>query len=495
MSKQARWTLVATATILGLASLDTVAVNVALPSVERELHAPVSEGAWVVSAYLLGLVGLVIVAGRVSDQFGRRRTILGGTLGFTAASLLCALAPDTSVLIVARGLQGMAAAFMLAPGRAVLIDAFPRDHWGRALGIGSAVASAAVIVGPMLAGVLTDAASWRWVFLINLPLAILAIYLVATKVAESRDPTASRHLDLPGALVSTLALTSLVLALLEFGGKVGERVPPGIPLAIGVALLVVLVLIERRARSPLVELSLLRRRGYALAGLVRSTSAFTLLALLVVVLLFEQDVLGYSAFEAGASVVPLVGTAVVVGPLVGIVVDRTGVTGPLFAGLAIMLAGLGLMLGADTETEYAYLLAVLLVVGVGNQVIANASNVMAMDAAGRDKAGQASGMLSLFRRGGGLLGVVLATLVFSVVAREAIEQRVGGQPPLAAAVQGVLHDDLDHDAPGALLARAHRGTAAAVVSHASADGLSAVVLMALLLMASVSVITAVVWRR
>ncbi len=495
MSKNARWTLVATSAILALASLDTVAVNVALPALERDLHAPVREGAWVVAAYLLGLVGLVIVAGRVSDQFGRRRTIVAGTVGFAVSSLLCGLAPDTSVLIAARGLQGISAAFMLAPGRAVLVNAFPRDHWGRALGIGAAVASGAVIAGPMLAGLLTDAASWRWVFLINLPLALVALALVLTKVAESRDRTATRHLDLPGAAVSTLALTSLVLGLLELGGKVGGRVPPAVPLAIGCALLVVFFLIERRAPSPLIELSLLRRRGYALATMVKVASSFTILSLLIVVLLFEQDVLAYSALGAGASVVPLVGTALVAGPLSGVLIDRFGPTGPLFSGLGLMLVGLAVMLGTDAHVGYAYLLAVLLAVGFGNQVVANTTNVMAMDAAGRDKAGQASGMLTLFRRGGGLLGVVLASLIFTIVARDAIEQRLDAPPPLPARAQAMLQRDLDRDAPGALFVRSHRGPAAHVVGDASTEGFFAVVLMALVLMGVVSLVTLVLWRR
>jgi MFS family permease len=185
VGRNALWTLVATSATVGLSTLDTVAVNVALPTLERDLHAPVTEGAWLVSSFFLAVLAFVAVAGRVADQFGRRRTLMFGTAIFSGASLLCAIAPDAGWLIAGRAVQGVGAAFMVAPARAVIVNAFPRAYWGRALGATTALASATVFGGPILAGAVIDAASWRWVFLINLPLAALALWLLQSALPHA----------------------------------------------------------------------------------------------------------------------------------------------------------------------------------------------------------------------------------------------------------------------------------------------------------------------
>jgi MFS family permease len=226
LDRNALWTLVATSAAVGLSTLDTVAVSVALPTLERDLNAPVTEGAWIVSSFFLAVLAFVVVAGRVADQFGRRRTLMFGTAVFTCASLLCAIAPDAGWLIAGRAVQGVGAAFMVAPARAVIVNAFPREYWGRALGVTTALASATVFGGPILAGAVTDAASWRWVFLINLPLAALALWLLATKVAESRDPSVSRVLDVRGAAVLATSMTLVVFGLLGLGGEAPAGLSP-----------------------------------------------------------------------------------------------------------------------------------------------------------------------------------------------------------------------------------------------------------------------------
>ena len=341
----ALWTVVAVAATVGLSTLDTVAVNVALPTLERDLDAPVTEGAWSVSSFFLAVLAFVVVAGRVADQFGRRRTLMFGTAVFTGASLLCAIAPDAGWLIAGRAAQGVGAAFMVAPARAVIVNAFPRAHWGRALGVTTALASATVFAGPIVAGAVIDAASWRWVFLINLPLAALALWLLASKVAESRDPTASRVLDVRGAAVLATAMTLVVPGLLGLSGEAPAGLCPAIALAGGVVLLAACWGLERRTATPLIDFDLLHRRNFALGCIVELASRFALLGLLIVVLLFEQDVLGYSALGAGASIIPLTGTALVVGPAGGLAVDRWGTTGTLFSGLVLMAGGLALLLG------------------------------------------------------------------------------------------------------------------------------------------------------
>jgi EmrB/QacA subfamily drug resistance transporter len=491
----APWTLVAVAATVGLSTLDMVAVNVALPTLERDLHAPVTEGAWIISSFFLAVLAVVVVAGRVADQFGRRRTLMLGTATFMVASLLCAIAPDATWLIAGRALQGVGGAFMIAPARAVIITAFPREYWGRALGITTALASATVFVGPVVAGALTDAASWRWVFLVNLPLAAVALWLVGARVAESRDPTATRVLDVRGAAVLATAMSLVVVGLLSLGGKAPAGLSPAIVLAAGAALLILFWALERRTPSPLIDLGLIRRRDFAFGCAVKLTSRFALFGLLIVVLLFEQDVLGYSALGAGASIIPLMGMALIVGPVSGAVVDRRGIPVPLFAGLGLMMAGLGLLLGAGEGTAYAYLLVAFLAVGIGCETLSTTTNVMALEAVGRAKSGQASGMLALFRRGGGLLGVVVAVLVFSLVARDEIAARLDRPPPPPPAANARLERDLRLYSPDALFSRAHRGIGAKVVRTGSTAGLRAAVLVCLALLVVTTLVTLVVWLR
>jgi EmrB/QacA subfamily drug resistance transporter len=491
----ALWTVVAIAATVGLSTLDTIAVNVALPTLERDLDAPVAEGAWMVSSFFLAVLAFVVVAGRVADQFGRRRTLMFGTAVFTGASLLCAIAPDAGWLIAGRAAQGVGAAFMVAPARAVIVNAFPRAHWGRALGATTALASATVFAGPILAGAVIDAASWRWVFLINLPLAALALWLLASKVAESRDPTARRALEVRGAAVLATAMTLVVLGLLGLSGEAPAGLSPAIALGAGVVLLIAFWGLERRTAVPLIDFNLLRRRNFALGCVVKLASRFALLGLLIVVLLFEQDVLGYSALGAGASIIPLMGTALVVGPAGGLAVDRWGTTGTLFSGLVLMAGALALLLDAGTGTPYGRLLFAFIAVGVGCEVLSMTTNVMALGAVGREKAGQASGMLSLFRRGGGLLGVVLAALVFSLVARAELTARLDRPPPLPHATHARLEADLDAYASDAQFSRSHRGVGARVVGQGSATGFRSVVLMCLLVVVVTTLVTLVVWLR
>jgi EmrB/QacA subfamily drug resistance transporter len=495
VDRNALWTLVATSATVGLSTLDTVAVNVALPTLERDLHAPVTEGAWIVSSFFLAVLAFVVVAGRVADQLGRRRTLMFGTAVFSGASLLCAIAPDAGWQIAGRAVQGVGAAFMVAPARAVIVNAFPRAYWGRALGVTTALASATVFAGPILAGAVIDAASWRWVFLINLPLAALALWLLRSKVAESREPAASRVLDVRGAAVLATAMTLVVLGLLGLGGEATAGLSPAIALAAGVVLLVAFWALERRTAVPLIDFTLLCRRNFALGCVVKFASRFALLGLLIVVLLFEQDVLGYSALGAGASIIPLMGTALVVGPAGGLAVDRWGTSGPLVSGLVLMAGGLALLLGAGTGTSYGRLLFAFLAVGVGCEMLSMTTNVMTLDAVGREKSGQASGVLSLFRRGGGLLGVVLAALVFSLVARAELAARLDRPPPLPPATHARLDADLGGDASDAQFARSHRGVDARVVRQGSATGFRSVVLLCLLVVVVTTLVTLVVWLR
>lgn len=404
--------LLATSLVMAMASMDTLIVTVAVPDIRHDFAISPLAAAWVIGAYLLTLVVVLIIGGRLADQMGRRRIMLIGIAGFGAASALGAVAPDDTWLVLARGAQGVAAGLMLPPGRAMVVDAFPREEWGRALSVGTSVAGASAIAGPLVGGVLIDTLGWRAVLWVNLPLAALALWITIAYTRESRDPDAPRTFDLPGAALLAGGLAAVVVALLE--GQSGA-LPPALLVVVvvgGLAALAAFVAHEHATDHPLLELAVLRRPAFLDACAIKALKSFVLLAVLFLMVQFSQDVLRLSALETGLAVIPLAGTAIVTGPVSGWLCDRFGIRRPLLAGLVLLCVGIGLLTRLDASTSYWYLVIGLLVVGCATELLTSASNLLALGAVGSHRAGQALGVLGFARRLGGLLGVVAAaTLV------------------------------------------------------------------------------------
>ncbi|MAG37089.1 MAG: hypothetical protein CL878_12705 [Dehalococcoidia bacterium] len=353
--------LAATSSVLGMASLDTLAVTTAIPDIQRDFGLSPAEAAWVVAAYVLGLVSVIVPGGRFADTYGRKRLTLVGVNVFLAMSVLCGLAPSAAVLVAARFAQGVGAGLMLPPGRAIIVDAFPKERIGTAFGIGASVSGIAIVAGPTVGGLLTDLLSWRAIFFINVPLGIVALLLVVVYVSESRDPL-PRRVDAPGMIAMFILTASIATMLLQLSRWGARSVAVGALLVVAVLGLVGLVAVERKRTDGLVRLDLFRRTEFAYAVGARFALSIAGLSTAFFMLLYMQDVLGYTALQAGAGILPLVGTAIVMATVSGVLVDRFGERPVVFGGLSLVLAGLVVLLFVTRDVGYLYLFVGFLII-------------------------------------------------------------------------------------------------------------------------------------
>ena len=294
MSRSQRLTLVAT--ILGstVVFLDATVVNVALPAISDGLDAGLAGQQWVVEAYLLALVSLLLVGGSMGDQFGRRRMFVAGLIGFGATSALCAIAPSDGFLVAARALQGIAGALLVPGSLAIVAATFDGEARGKAVGTWTAWTGIATVIGPAGGGALVSALSWRWVFWVNLPLIAVTVALTLHSVRESRDPDAYRGIDWLGILLSALGLGGPVFALIEQPTHGWGSPLVWVPLLAGVVCFVLFIVWEARAKHPMLDLGLFRIRNFSVANLTTLTAYAGLMGGLFFLGLFLQQVVGYT---------------------------------------------------------------------------------------------------------------------------------------------------------------------------------------------------------
>jgi EmrB/QacA subfamily drug resistance transporter len=404
-SPRARWVLAAAVLGSGMAFLDGTIVNVALPAMARDLDADLADLQWVLDAYLVTLTALVLLGGALGDRFGRRRVFTIGVGAFAVASVLCGVAPTTGALIAARALQGVGAA-MLVPGSLALLSATMRqEDRARAIGAWSGLTGVASALGPFFGGWLVDAASWRWAFLINLPLAV--VVLVATRrVPESTDPDAPAHLDLLGATIVALGLASLTAGLIEAGA--GWTVLTVAAVIAGVALLGAFVVVERRSPAPMLPPALFRSRQFTGANLVTLAVYAGLGGAFFFVVVNLQDALGYSALESGAALTPVTVVMLLLSSRMGAMSQRTGPRLPMTVGPAIV--ALGLLLLGQIEAGDKYLTTVLpaaLVFGLGLSVTVAPLTAAVLGAVDEHHLGVGAGTNNAVARLAGLLAVAV----------------------------------------------------------------------------------------
>lgn len=398
---QGRWVLAATVLGSGVAFLDGTVVNVALPAIGRDLDASLGGLQWTVDAYLLTLSSLLLLGGSLGDRYGRRAVFVAGLGAFVAASLLCGIAPSTAFLIAARGLQGIGGA-LLVPGSLAIISAtFDPVDRAKAVGAWSGLAGVATALGPFLGGWLIDAASWRLVFLINIPLAAAAGWIAVRHVPETRDDDAG-PLDVPGAVLVTAGLAGLSYAAIE-------RAPVGL---LGVLFLVAFVAVERTGSHPMLPLSMFRSRQFTGANLTTFAVYAGLGGAMFLVVLRLQVGLGYSALEAGASLVPFTLLMLAFSPSAGALAQRIGPRLPMTVGPIV--AGAGLVVLAAIDPGDGYVTAVLpgvVVFGVG--MVLTVAPLTAAVLAGVDEGhtGVASGTNNAVARLAGLLAVAVLPAV------------------------------------------------------------------------------------
>jgi EmrB/QacA subfamily drug resistance transporter len=393
----------------GIAFLDSTIVNVALPAIQRDLGGGLAAQQWIVDAYLLTLGSLLLVGGSLGDILGERRVFAAGVGAFGACSALCAAAPDAPVLIAARGLQGIAGALLTPAALAVIVRTFPPAERGRAIGTWTAWSGIAIVIGPLAGGELLAAASWRWIFLVNVPLAAVTVALVLAAVPQARG--GGGRLDLRGAALCVGGLGGSVFALIE-QRRLGWA-SPGIflPLVGGVALLAAFVWWERRAPAPMLPLRLFARRNFAVANVETFAVYAGLSTLSFFLVLFLQQLNGWSPLRAGAALLPVTILMFLLSRLTGGLAARIGPRlfmggGPLLGGLALLWL-VRLRPGLDYLTD---LLPALVLFGVGLSLTVAPLTATVLADAGETDAGIASGTNTAVARIAGLLGIALVGL-------------------------------------------------------------------------------------
>ena len=384
----------------GIAFLDGTVVNIALPAIRQDLGTSLAGLQWTVDAYLVTLTALLLLGGSLGDRLGRRRVFVTGLVAFTAASLLCGLAPSSALLIAARSLQGVGGA-MLVPGSLSIIAAsFHPDDRGRAIGAWSGLAGVASSIGPFLGGWLIDAVSWRLIFLINLPLAAAAIAIAVRHVPETRSAE-EQPLDIPGAVLVTSALAGISYAAIEHDGATG--VVGGV---IGIVALGGFLVVERSSKHPMLPLHIFRSRQFSGTNLTTLAVYAGLGGAMFLVVLRLQITLGYSALEAGAALVPFTVIMLVLSPAAGQLGQRVGARLPMTVGPVVTSIGVLLLSGIGPGDRYGTdVLPGIVVFALGMAVTVAPLTAAVLASVGDELAGVASGVNNAVARLASLLAV------------------------------------------------------------------------------------------
>jgi EmrB/QacA subfamily drug resistance transporter len=485
------WVLAATILGSSMAFIDGTAVNVALPALQADLGATVTQVQWVVEAYALLLASLLLVGGSLGDRFGRRRVFVLGVSVFALASAWCGLAPGAGQLIVARVVQGAGAALLVPGSLALLAASFSAERRGRAIGTWSGWSAITAAVGPLLGGWLVDSASWRWVFFINLPLAAAVVVLALRFVPESRNPEAAASLDLGGALLATVGLGGTTFGLIE-SQRLGWRHPlVAAALLTGAAALAGFLAVEARSRAPMMPLSLFRSRTFAGANLL-TLWLYAALAGVMFFLPFNLiQVRDYSATAAGAALLPFILLMFLLSRWSGGLVDRYGARRPLVVGPLLAAAGFLLFaLPGLGGTYWTTFFPAFLVLGLGMATSVAPLTATVMGALEARHAGIASGVNNAVSRVAGLLSIAVLGLVLLGLFNRGLDRRLAALdlPTPASRELGQGRDRLAALEPPTSLPPERRREVSAAIDQSFLDGFRRVMLTAagLALLASAS---------
>ncbi len=427
------WTLGAMCFALFMIMLDNTVVNVALPSIQRDLHASLPALEWTMNAYTLTFAVLLVTGGRLGDIFGRRKVFLFGVAVFGASSLAIGFAPTDGVLLAFRAVQGIGAAFMMPATLSIITQSFPAEERGTAIGTWAGVSALALAVGPILGGFLTQDVGWRAIFYINPPIAVAAVAVTLFAARESRDETVGRSLDLPGIATLTAGLTALVLALVESNSwHWGSARIVGL-FAVAVIALAMFVAIELRVRAPMLDFSFFRSRTSAGANVVAFLVTFAMFAMFFFMTLYMQNVLHYSPLQTGVRFLPATLAIIVMGPLAGWLTDRIGPRPLMALGLVIVGAALLIQSRLTIHTGYGLLLPGFILMGTGIGLVMSPMSTAAMNAVDRAKSGAASGVISMSRMVGGSVGLAVMGALVTTIGRSRLDSTLTQMPAAARA--------------------------------------------------------------
>ena len=401
--------------------IDATVVNVALPALQGDLNATITDVQWVVEAYALFLGALILVGGAMGDQLGRKRVFLFGVVSFTAASILCGVATSAGLLIVARSLQGVGAAFLVPGSLAIISASFSDAERGRAIGTWSGFSAITTAIGPVVGGWLIDHVSWRAAFFLNLPLAVIVLVL-SRFIEESRDPSRTRQIDVIGALLAAIGLGGIVYGLLEWP-RLGPTHPLVIgSLAIGALSFALLVVVEGRARNPMLPLALFRSRTFTLANVLTLLLYGALSVVFFLLPLYLIQVEHYSATAAGATLVPFAVIMFALSRWAGGLVARVGPRLPLTVGPVIAALGVALFARGGGEGSYwSTVFPAVCLLGLGMTITVAPLTTTVMGAVDSDHSGVASGINNTVARVAGLLAIA----VFGVLLANRFDTEAG----------------------------------------------------------------------
>jgi EmrB/QacA subfamily drug resistance transporter len=440
-----RLTLVACIMGSGIVLLDGTVVNVALPTLQRDLGGGLAAQQWVLNAYLLTLGSLILIGGSLGDLFGERRVFALGAGGFGFTSLLCALAPSIGALIAARALQGVAGALLVPSALAVIVATFPEAERGPAIGSWTAWGAVATVIGPLAGGELLSIASWRWVFLINLPfvavcLALILTVIPAARTADGASKRIRERVDVVGALLCALGLGGPVFALIE-QPRLGWSSPGVVvPLCAGAVLLVCFLVWESRAPEPMLPLGLFRRGNFSAGNLETLTMYAGLSILFFFLVLFLQQIGGYTPLESGLATLPATVVMFVLSRRFGALADRFGPR--LFMGGGPLVAAAGLLLFQRVGAQVDYVADVLpavLVFALGLSMTVAPLTAAVLAGVEERQAGIASGVNNAIARVAGLLGVTAVGTIVAASFSATLDSRLAGLP-LGGAARMALNE-------------------------------------------------------
>ena len=400
------WTLAAVSFGLFMIMLDNTVVNVALPAIQEDLGTDISELQWIVTGYALTFAALMLIGGKLADAYGRRLIFVVGILIFTGASLWCGLADSGNMLIAARVVQGAGAALMNPATLSIIAATFPPKERGMAIGIWAGTAALALAIGPLVGGLLTEHLSWHWIFFVNIPVGVIAIAASFLLITESKDDT-HESLDLPGLATSALGLFTLTYGLIEANtyGWTSARIVGSFVIA--VIALASFVQIERRRRSPMLDLTLFRSGTYTGANIAMLLVALAMFGIFFFVSLYMQNILGYSAVQAGAAFLPMTVLIILVAPFAGKASDKYGSRWLMTIGMVLLGVQLLYLSQLGSDASFWNLLPGFFVGGVGMAMTMTPTAAAATRAVPVEKSGVGSAVLNAMRQVGGSLGIAL----------------------------------------------------------------------------------------